>query len=138
MSRLKHFIRAILPSRPIRKQPARTFKASLQILEDRRLMATFQLELTNDVAIYSFAGVGFRENVVADNLQVTINGKPALNKNDFQAQIDWGDGKSSAGDLVLVGSNAVYAFYLVKGSHIYAQPDTAIPITVTVNGPNGM
>jgi hypothetical protein len=95
------------------------------------------MQLDNVVSLSSFAGVGLRENVVANGLEVSVNGQLDLNKNDFQARINWGDGSSSAGALVNTGSDSEKAFYTIKGSHIYNQTGRGIRVTVTVTGPEG-
>jgi Putative Ig domain len=136
MFRLHRWLRAINPVCPARMPRARSFKPFAEPLEDRQLLSTVSLQLTNIVGINSFAGVGFQENVVTNDLEVSVNGKPDLNKSDFQAKINWGDGGSSTGDLVNIGSDLQHAFYLIKGTHIYDQPGTNIPINVTVTGPD--
>jgi hypothetical protein len=104
-------------------------------LEDRRLLSV-QLSLLGGGPVSSYAGVGFRENPVA-NLSVSVDGQADPNRNDFQATINWGDGASSTGDLVYQYSSGGWSFYLVKGSHIYSRAGSAIPITVTISGPEG-
>jgi hypothetical protein len=107
----------------------------LERLEDRRLL-TAQIELYGSYIPASYAGVGFQENEVA-TMQASLNGQPDTNKGDFQAQINWGDGKTSKGDLVYMGSSGSAADYLIKGGHVYQNAGTNIPVDVTVTGPDG-
>ncbi len=107
-----------------------TFRPCLEQLEPRRLLAVV-LQLGSATPINSYAGVGFQENEVA-TLAASDNGEPDSTISNFQATIQWGDGQSSAGGLVYTGSNGAYADFIIKGSHIYAQANSNIPITVTV------
>jgi GH24 family phage-related lysozyme (muramidase) len=117
-----------------RSHRAAPFRPVVERLEERRLLSTV-MHLYNVVSVSSFAGVGFRENVVCNDLAVSVNGQPDFTKSDFQVQIDWGDGGTSTGDLVNNGSDASNAFYLIKGSHVYSTANTSIPINLTVIGP---
>jgi hypothetical protein len=105
------------------------------MLEDRRLLSTV-LQLTNGYALDSYAGVGFQENVVA-GLAADVNGQPDPNQSDFSAQIRWGDGQWSVGDLVYMGNNGSFSQFLIKGSHIYSQPNSNIPVVVYVTAVDG-
>jgi hypothetical protein len=90
-------------------------------------------------SIGSYTGVGFQRNNVG-YLLASVNGAPDTNKSDFQAQINWGDGKSSTGDLVYEGlDGSSYAEFLIKGTHTYQQanPNNGYSVSVTVNGPDG-
>jgi hypothetical protein len=129
---------------PCRRQPS--VRPMLEQLEDRRLMATFQLLSVQGVNspgnISSYAGVGFQENGVA-LLNVSANGSPDTNESDFTAQINWGDSASrDRADLVDLGldpNDHSYEQYLVKGSHIYQRnnPTGGFPVTVYVSGTGG-
>jgi predicted chitinase len=115
---------------------ARGVRLILEPLEDRRVPSTF-LELLAGPSIHSYAGVGFRENQVA-TLAASVNGAPDPNPNDFKVQIQWGDGQTSAADLVYMGNNGSFADYLVKGSHVYQQANgNGIPISAFATGPDG-
>jgi len=109
----------------------------LEQLEGRRLLAgDVKIELYGAYTLDSYAGVGFQENEVA-TMQAQKNGQADTNKGDFQAQIQWGDGGSSTGDLVYLGTNGNWADYQIKGSHVYQNTGTNIPINLTVTGPDG-
>jgi hypothetical protein len=109
---------------------------SLERLEERRLLAgNVKIELYGAYTLNSYAGVGFQENEVA-TMQAQVDGQADTNEGDFQAQIQWGDGGSSAGDLVYQGTSGSWANYLIKGSHVYPSTGTNIPIDVTVTGPD--
>ncbi len=119
------------------RRPSRALRPFLSRLEDRRLLSgTAQIELYGAYSISSYEGVGFQENEVA-TMQASLNGQPDTSKGDFQAAIKWGDGGSSSGDFVYVGTNGSFAEYIVKGSHVYQSAGTAIPINMTVTGPGG-
>src|SRR5947209_6937363 len=105
--------------RPLSISRARTVRPTLERLEDRRVPSTL-LQLFNVSSIQSFARVGFRENEVA-TLSASVNGAPDPNVHDFNIQIKWGDGQTSAGNLVYVGNSGSNADFLVKGSHVYKQ-----------------
>ncbi len=127
------------PSRRDSKRPTQFHRARLRFetLERRDLLAV-ELGFTPLVggAIGSYAGVGFQENYVA-SFEASVNGQPDPTLSDFQSQIQWGDGGSSTGDLVYEGNNGSFADFTVKGSHIYNQSGTNIPITVQITGPGG-
>jgi hypothetical protein len=106
----------------------------LECLEDRRLLSTV-LQFQGLQIFSSYAGVGFQETPVAV-LQAQVNGAPDTNPADFQAQISWGDGTSSKGDLVYTGSANGFADYLIKGSHTYQQTGGNISISTTATGPD--
>ena len=115
----------------------RFLKPLLDRLEDRLLLSgNTQIQLYGAYTLDSYAGVGFKENEVA-TMQAQLNGQPDTNKSDFTAEIQWGDGASSAGDFVYLGVSGSWADYLIKGSHVYNDPGTMIHITLTANGPNG-
>jgi hypothetical protein len=99
--------------------------------------ANVQMELFTSASVQSFAGVGFRQNVVA-TLAVSQNGQPYPSLGHVHAQINWGDSASwTTGDLVYLGNNGNYANYLVKGSHVYKQANgNGIPIVVYASGPD--
>lgn len=94
------------------------------------------MELYGSYTLPSYAGVGLQENEVA-TMQVSVNGEPDPNKGDFSATINWGDGGSSTGDFVYMGSSGTASTYLIKGSHVYQNAGTSIPVTVTATGPGG-
>jgi hypothetical protein len=99
--------------------------------------ANVQLEMTQAPAITTFAGVGFQRNAVA-NLYVTLDGKPDTKLADVHAQINWGDSSGwTNAELVYVGINANKAQYLVKGSHVYAEANSSIPVVVYAAGIDG-
>jgi GH24 family phage-related lysozyme (muramidase) len=91
----------------------------------------------------SFVGVGFQGNVVG-YLDAQLNGSPYTGLDTVKgvAQIHWGDGTSSAGDLVDMGtdpSNSTYEEYQIKGTHAYQQanPLNGYDISVYAQGPDG-
>ena len=100
--------------------------------------ADVQIQLLAGSSVQSFAGVGFRRNVVA-SLAISLNGQPDPNLSDVHAQINWGDSASwTAADLVYMGNNGSFADYLVKGSHVYKQANgNGIPIVVYASGADG-
>ncbi len=99
--------------------------------------ANVQILISGGDVINSYAGVGFQENVVA-SVELQVNGQPDSTLSDLGAQINWGDTASwTAGDLVYQGSSGNFGLYLVKGSHVYQQSNTNIPIVVYVTGPDG-
>ncbi len=129
--------RRIASSRYSPPKNRRSARPMLEQLEGRQLLSgNVQIQLYGVDTIDSYAGVGLQENQVAD-MNVQVNGQPDTNKGDFQAQIQWGDGESSTGDLVYQGTNQGYADYLIKGSHVYQNTGTQIPVTLTVTGPGG-
>ena len=137
MFQFMKLFRPLASSRPCPRKSLRSSRFLLEQLEDRRLLSgNVQIQLYGSYTLNSYAGVGFQENEVA-TMQVQVNGQPDINKGDFQAQIQWGDGKSSTGDLVYLGTNGGWADYLIKGSHVYQNTGTDIPITLTVTGPGG-
>jgi predicted chitinase len=118
--------------------PRRAPRAGLVLerLEDRCVPSTL-LQLFTGSSIQSYAGVGFRENEVA-TLAASVNGAPDPNPGDFKVQIQWGDGQTSAADLVYLGNNGSFADFLVKGSHVYHQANgNGIPISAVATGPDG-
>jgi hypothetical protein len=111
-------------------------RPTLEALEDRVVLSTTQMylqALPPGQNVNSYAGVGLKENQVA-TLYAQVNGQADPNKADFKAQIQWGDGKSSAGQLVYVGNSSGYAEFLVKGSHVYQQANSNLNISVSVTG----
>ena len=126
------FIRSGTSHRPVRR---RFYRPIIEMLEDRRVLSA-TLQVTGAYGIPSFAGVGFQENQVA-TLAASVNGEPDPNKGDFQAQIQWGDGGTSNGDLVYTGTNGGFADFLIKGTHTYTQANSDIAINVSVTGPGG-
>ncbi len=100
--------------------------------------ADVQIELFTVSSIQSFAGVGFRNNVVA-SLAISLNGQPDPHAGDVHAQINWGDSASwTTGQIAFIGNNGNFADYLVKGSHVYKQPNgNGIPIVVYASGSDG-
>src|SRR5262249_52910720 len=135
MFRLRPWLRAAFP-RSTPTPRSSTFRPALEPLEDRTVPTTV-IQLFNVVSVDSFAGVGFRDNVVCNSMSASVNGTPDLNKGDFQVQIDWGDGSTGTGDLVSNGSDATKAFYLIKGPHVYHDAGPGLAIPVTVPGPGG-
>jgi hypothetical protein len=120
-----------------RRRAFANFRPRLESLEDRCLpSANVQMAVNAGFTLYSYAGVGFQENDVA-TMQVSVNFQPDVNKGDFQAQIQWGNGATSAGDLVFEGTDGNYADYLIKGSNVYQKTGSDIPILVAVSGPDG-
>jgi hypothetical protein len=128
-------------TRPIKQGRSRIFRPLLEQLEDRRLLSTVMQLNAASGTIDSYAGVGFQENYVA-TLFASVNGQADPNSGDFQAQIDWGDGLSSTGDLVYEGPAPVpsnegpMAEFFIMGTHVYQQLGSSIPIVVTVTGPD--
>ena len=118
-----------------RRVGSRLRRLVLERLEDRSLLSA-TLNVSGTYTINSYAGVGFQENEVA-TLAASVNGEPDTNKGDFQAQIQWGDGATSNGDLVFLGTSGSFADYMIKGSHIYTEVNSSIAITVSVTGPSG-
>jgi hypothetical protein len=119
---------------PAARKP-RSFRPLVESLEDRCLpSASFFLQSWGQ-QVNSYNGVGFQKNPVGF-LYASVNNQPDLNPGDYQVQIQWGDGTSSAGFLAYVGisTNGNSAVYQVKGDHIYHQLATNEPITVTVTG----
>jgi GH24 family phage-related lysozyme (muramidase) len=108
-------------------------RSIVESLEPRNVLSV-TLSLQPHNIANSFAGVGFAENVVGE-FSATVNGVADKNKGDFQAQIDWGDGGESTGDIVLKGDGSNVPFQ-IKGSHIY-QANGDYTITVTLDGPQG-
>ena len=100
--------------------------------------ANVQIELFTAASIQSFAGVGFRNNVVA-TLAISLNGQPDPYAGGVHAQINWGDSALwTTGQIAFMGNNGNFADYLVKGSHVYGQPNgNGIPIVVYASGPDG-
>src|SRR5262249_13399823 len=98
--------------RPGRMVAAQFFRPGVEALESR-VQPAVSITLNSQLLNTSFAGVGFTENAVATFIAF-VNGVQDLNGADFQAQIDWGDGKSSVGHVapaqILAGSS-----FLVKG-----------------------
>ena len=125
--------------RPCKTKQRRSsnFRPHLEQLEHRRLLsASVELSLGSYGTVYSYAGVGLQENEVA-TLQTQVSGQADPNKGDFHASIQWGDGQSSTGDLVYTGTSGDWAEYIIKGSHIYQQANTNVPIVLYVTGPDG-
>ncbi len=133
LSLMRSLSRAFPSRAPSRARPA-SLRPRLELLEDRTLLST-SVQLFGYDTISSYAGVGFQQNQVA-MLYASVNGQPDTTKSDFQAQINWGNG-SSTGSLVYEGTSSIDALYAVKGSNVYQQPNSNIPITVTVTGPGG-
>ena len=71
MSRFQRWLPTIFSSRPSRKQQTRTFKPSVDVLEDRQLLSTV-MQLNGGNSVSSYAGVGFQENYVA-TLYASVN-----------------------------------------------------------------
>jgi hypothetical protein len=61
-----------------------------------------QIQLYGSDTLFSYAGIGFRENDVA-MMDVISDGALDTNAGDYRANIQWGDVTSSAGGLVLLG-----------------------------------
>jgi hypothetical protein len=124
-----------LPCCPMRKPLL--WRPRLEVLEARVLLdngsVTFR---AGNFTPGSFAGVGFQENAVA-NFDGYVNGVPDNNPGDFKATISWGDGTQSVGDVAPNAGRAQNGTFLVKGSHIYAQPSTGYPIVVYLTAPGG-
>jgi predicted chitinase len=100
--------------------------------------ADVNIQLFTASSIQSFAGMGFQQNVVA-SLSISLHGEPDTNVSDVHAQINWGDSASwTAGTPVFMGNNGSFADYVIKGSHVYRQPNgNGIPIVVYASGPDG-
>lgn len=91
------------------------------------------LNLDGGYSVSSVAGLGFNQKQLA-SFTVSVDGQPDNKPGDFHAQINYGDSSSwSAGTIVNVGTGE----FAVKGSHIYKQPNTNIPIVVYITGPDG-
>jgi hypothetical protein len=113
------------------------FRPRLEQLEDRRLLsANFTLTWREGnwreggVNINSYAGVGFQLEAVA-----TVYAPKNVTSSDCQAQIDWGDGHTSAGNLVDAGYySTTLERYHVEGSHVYQQALSGRPIKVSMTG----
>ena len=72
----------------------RRFRPMFDLLENRTLLSSTNLQLTNGWdPIYSFTNVGFQENVVA-NVAVSVNGQADPHKGDFEATIQWEIGRA--------------------------------------------
>jgi predicted chitinase len=131
----RRFDRATQRSR-FTQRPGQGVELILERLEERCVPSTF-LQLFTGPSIHSYTGVGFKENEVA-TLAASVNGAPDPNSSDFKVQIQWGDGQTSAADLVYMGNNGSFADYLVKGSHVYQQANgNGIPVSAVATGPEG-
>ena len=99
--------------------------------------ANVVLQLGSATPINSYAGVGFQENEVA-TLAASLNGEADTTLGDFHAQINFGDSADwTTGDLVFINQNGGFGEYIIKGSHVYTQANTNIPIVVYATGPDG-
>ena len=95
------------------------------------------VQASGTFTIDSYAGVGFQENEIA-TAALSVEGEADPTPGDLTAQVNWGDsGTWESADLVYTGTSGSFADYIIKGTHIYAQPGTSIPIVVYVNGPDG-
>jgi hypothetical protein len=138
MSLFSRWLKNALPvvGRPVgRKAGKPGSRLVLEALEDRLVMtASLQVQgLPPGDIVNSYAGVGLKQNEVGI-LYAQVNGQADPNASDFQAQINWGDGSSSAGSLVYIGNNGNSAEFLIKGSHTYAAPNGNATISVSVSG----
>ena len=107
-------------SRSRRHRASRTYRtgiAEVERLEGRALLAITVGPISPS------AGMPFT-GLVASLDQADVTGTLA----DINANIDWGDGQSSAGSVSLVGTN-----YQVQGTHTYAAAGS-YPLQVTVTG----
>jgi virginiamycin B lyase len=68
---------------------------------------------------------------VTGNVTTFFDGNPSGAASDFSAQINWGDGATSAGSVQSAGAGQ----FGVNGDHTYAQAGT-YPVTVTINDVN--
>lgn len=111
-----------------------SWQPRLEELEDRRVPTTL-INLTSVGTISSYAGVGFRENVLA-GLTGYVNGVLDPNAGDFSAQVNWEDG--SGWQAADIGSNngGSGGTFLVKGGHVYSQVGI-YNIQVQAFGPGG-
>jgi hypothetical protein len=120
------------PTRRPKHNRARAFQPELERLEERTLLSAdmFLEHLNSGVYVNAYQGVGFTRNQVA-----TLAGPTGLTSSNTPIQINWGDGKTSAGELADVGSNGIGSeIYQVKGSHVFQQLASGTQITVTVVG----
>ncbi|MFI5460132.1 MAG: hypothetical protein ACHRXM_32340, partial [Isosphaerales bacterium] len=117
-----------------RVQARRVYRPDTDILEDRRLLSIALYGAGGEALSYldALAGVGFALNPVAE-VSGTYNGQSDNNAADYSAQINWGDGGSSAAKLTVDPTDG---YVLVKGSHVYAAMGT-YNVTVDVTGPGG-
>jgi len=114
-------------------------RPALEALENRRLLTISVLnadgEFNYETDVYSYAGVGFWLNPVAE-IQGSVNGRLDNNPTDYQVKIDWGDGSSLDSNAALTLDPAPPGFVLVKGTHNYKTSGT-YDVTTYATGPDG-
>jgi hypothetical protein len=113
-------------------------RPSIDVLERRRLLTISVLnadgEFNYDTEVYSYAGVGFALNPIA-TIQGNYNGQSDTNPNDYQVQVNWGDGATENTGIELV-SEPQLGLVLVKASHIYKTVNS-YNVSFMATGPDG-
>jgi hypothetical protein len=101
-----------------------SIKPAVETLE-QRLVPTISLNAGIPLReVYSYTGVGFRENVIA-SLSGTKNGVTDTNQFDFHAFVNWGDSNQwFPADIAPNTNGTFFATFQIKGDHVY---DTAVP-----------
>jgi hypothetical protein len=132
------FLRNFSSPRPSPRKGPRFWAHPLERLEDRCLLSVVEILVYGSDTVFSYAGVGFREHDLGTMQAFSDDGIPDTSPGDFQAQVQWGDGTSSAGDLVFQYSNEGIAYYLIKGSHVYQNARASFAVNVTVTAAGGV
>jgi large repetitive protein len=102
-------------------------------------MAIPTLVTVNDAAL---TGTGVPVNGVEANALSNVplasftDANPSGTVSDFAATITWGDGTTSAGNIIKVGGNALGSTFQVIGSHTYGE-EGSFPISVAINDVGG-
>src|SRR5262249_14904457 len=95
-----------------------------------------QVSLIGGYSISSYAGVGFRENLVA-GLSGNLNRVPDPHAGDFHAFVNWGDSSQWFPADVAPNTGGAGPSFLVKAGHVYAQANQQYPVVVYAIGPDG-
>jgi len=93
------------------------------------------LSLTGAAPIYSYAGLGFQNNVAA-SLGGSVNGQQDPNATDFRGWINWGDSNQWTAAVITTGNSYSSGQFAVEGSHVYSLPGQ-YSIVVYAIGPDG-
>ena len=94
------------------------------------------VQLFGEPTIFAYAGVGFKENVLA-SFNGTLNGNQDLTISDYTAQVNWGDSNQWQTVSVAPNSGVPSQPFLVKGSHVYVTANQTYQVVVFLQGPDG-
>lgn len=103
----------------------------LELLEERSLLSAAPWSVST-ATFTAQEGAAIGTAPTGAQVATIVDSSGTLNPSDFSASINWGDGTTTSGDVVLTGQASVFA---VQGSHTYSEEGSnTVRVTVNHNG----